>query len=103
MCVLRTCSVATFNGTSIALNMRRIPVWVVAETVNAVKGKTVHLVRRIASVMTVPIVWQACALEFVEMGSVRWERTVPLAPLIVGHARGLAALQMEHPGVILFW
>ena len=92
-----------FNGISIGLNMRRIPVWAVVGTVSAVKVKTARLVRRIASAMTVPIVWQACAREFVEMGSVRWERIALPAPLTVGHVQGLAALQMERQAVILSW
>ena len=92
-----------FNGISIALNMRRIPVWAVVGTVSAVKVKTARLVRRIASAMTVPIVWQACARESAEMGSVRWERIAPPAPLIVGLVQGLAALQMERQAVILSW
>jgi len=83
--------------------MLQTPVWGAAGTASAVKGKTAHLVRRIANVMTVPIAWQACVLEFVEMENVRWERTVPLAPLIVGLAQGLAVLQIQHRDVIRFW
>ena len=91
------------SGTSIALNMQPIHVWVAVAMGNAVKGRTALPVHRIASAMTAHTAWPGCVREFVETESVRWEKTARPAPLTVVPVPAPAVHRIRRPVVIRFW
>ena len=83
--------------------MRPIHVWDVAETVNAVRAKTVLPAPQTVNVTTVPTVWQASVPVFAAMVSARWVKTVRPVPLIAGLALVLAVHQTAPLVAILSW